>query len=101
MEEVEGPTPGPPPRCSVSILAVATKYSRAPPGLANGASALLRAGGGGAWKTPLAHGLLQGMERGRVSRPAGQCLCPALHWTVEAQVSALSTFGEKEVALSP
>ena len=31
--------------------------------------------GVGTWKTPLAHGLLHGMERGRASRPAGQCLC--------------------------
>lgn len=57
--------------------------------------------GVGTWKTPLAHGLLQGMERGRASRPAGQCLCPALPWTVEAQGSAVSAFCEEEVALSP
>ena len=84
-EKVEGPTPGPLPRCSVSILAVGTKHSRAPPGLANGASALQRAGRGwhlentpGPWAPP--------WDGERQSEPASRAVSlPALHWTVEAQ----------------
>ena len=69
----------------MSILAVGTKHSRAPPGLANGASALQRAGRGwhlentpGPWAPP--------WDGERQSEPASRAVSlPALHWTVEAQ----------------
>ena len=105
MEEVEGRTPGPLPRCSVLISAMVTKHSRAPPGLASGASVLQRAGGGwrlentlGPWAPP-GDGEQQSEPASRaVSLPSsaldrggmrvcsqallqkGNCLVPLAHW---------------------